>query len=435
MEIKLISEATLTKDGVETPSLSLKFNQMTPDIHHALSSLVNGFEEEPQLASEREQVCFYYYLDLLKKHGLIFYKTPLIELTPFNGSFSYEKSSKGAFSLSRFAVCHSHNGKLIVETPLCAVRAHIHSLEGLRFFYAFCKPLTLEEALREFPQVTSDVVKESFDLLSSASILTSGEESSTSQQWDFHDLFFHSRSRQGRQNAPYGGTFRFKGEIPPPPVVKLCQRTASIALSKPEKELTLPLEQAIGKRRSIREHGDRPITLQQLGEFLYRCAHVKRLFTQGEEEFTTRPYPGGGARYEFELYPIVNQCEGLEQGVYHYHPLEHELCQISALNERAAVFLHDSQKASRKEGSPQVLIVVGARFQRVSWKYQSMAYALILKNLGVLLQTMYLVATAMELAPCALGGGDSDLFCEVMGTDYLEETSVGEFMLGSLSNH
>jgi len=43
---------------------------------------------------------------------------------------------------------------------------------------------------------------------------------------------------------------------------------------------------------------------------------------------------------------------------------------------------------------------------------------------------MYLVATAMDLAPCALGGGDSDLFTKVAGTDYLQESSVGEFMLG-----
>jgi hypothetical protein len=44
---------------------------------------------------------------------------------------------------------------------------------------------------------------------------------------------------------------------------------------------------------------------------------------------------------------------------------------------------------------------------------------------------MYLVATAMDLAPCALGTGDSDYFTKLSGTDYLQETSVGEFILGS----
>jgi hypothetical protein len=44
---------------------------------------------------------------------------------------------------------------------------------------------------------------------------------------------------------------------------------------------------------------------------------------------------------------------------------------------------------------------------------------------------MYLVATAMNLAPCAIGAGNSDLFAAAVGTDYYAETSVGEFILGS----
>ncbi len=59
-----------------------------------------------------------------------------------------------------------------------------------------------------------------------------------------------------------------------------------------------------------------------------------------------------------------------------------------------------------------------------------MAYSLILKHVGVAYQTMYLVATAMGLAPCALGGGNSALFCKVAGTEYWDESSVGEFFLG-----
>jgi oxazoline/thiazoline dehydrogenase len=78
-----------------------------------------------------------------------------------------------------------------------------------------------------------------------------------------------------------------------------------------------------------------------------------------------------------------------------------------------------------------VLITMAARFQRLSWKYESISYSLMLKNVGALFQTMYLVATAMDLAPCALGGGDSDLFARAAGLDYYAETSVGEFLIGS----
>jgi SagB-type dehydrogenase family enzyme len=65
------------------------------------------------------------------------------------------------------------------------------------------------------------------------------------------------------------------------------------------------------------------------------------------------------------------------------------------------------------------------------WKYESMAYSLILKHVGVVYQTMYCVATAMGLAACALGGGDTDAFAAVTGLDYFEEGSVGEFLLGT----
>jgi hypothetical protein len=51
----------------------------------------------------------------------------------------------------------------------------------------------------------------------------------------------------------------------------------------------------------------------------------------------------------------------------------------------------------------------------------------------VLYQTMYLVATAMGLAPCGLGNGDADMSARVLGLDYLRESSVGDFLLGSRS--
>ena len=48
---------------------------------------------------------------------------------------------------------------------------------------------------------------------------------------------------------------------------------------------------------------------------------------------------------------------------------------------------------------------------------------------------MYLVATAMELSPCALGAGESPQTCRSLGIDFINEAPVGEFILsGRLSN-
>ena len=148
--------------------------------------------------------------------------------------------------------------------------------------------------------------------------------------------------------------------------------------------------------------------------------------------FAPRPYPAGGALYELELYVVVSACAGLEAGLYHYDPERHRLRWLSADRSELEELLRDAGLAT---GVPrerlQILIVVAARFSRIAWKYASIAYSVILKDVGVLYQTMYLAATAMGLAPCAVGCGDADRFARTAGTDYYTETSVGEFLLGS----
>ena len=50
--------------------------------------------------------------------------------------------------------------------------------------------------------------------------------------------------------------------------------------------------------------------------------------------------------------------------------------------------------------------MIAARFGRISWKYSSIAYALILKDVGCMIQAFYLAATDMGLGGCAIGTGN-----------------------------
>jgi SagB-type dehydrogenase family enzyme len=193
-------------------------------------------------------------------------------------------------------------------------------------------------------------------------------------------------------------------------------------------------------RRSLRAYGDQPVTTRQLGEFLYRVARVKSLRQVEVEtphgpvtfDMAARPFPSGGSLYELEFYLAVQACDGLDPGLYRYHPQLHRLAKICDETAEVNHLIHDaSSSAAIPEASVQVVVILTARFSRLTWKYSSIAYALILKHVGVVYQTMYLTATAMGLAPCALGGGDSDLFARASGVDYYDESSVGEFLLGS----
>ena len=76
------------------------------------------------------------------------------------------------------------------------------------------------------------------------------------------------------------------------------------------------------------------------------------------------------------------------------------------------------------------MITIAARFGRMSWKYSSIAYALILKDVGVLTQTLYLIATDMELGGCAIGIANIDLFARLTGLKFHVEGPVGQFAIG-----
>ena len=52
------------------------------------------------------------------------------------------------------------------------------------------------------------------------------------------------------------------------------------------------------------------------------------------------------------------------------------------------------------------------------------------KDVGVLLQTLYLMATDMGLGGCAVGTNNIDLFEKMTGIDFHIEGPVGQFALG-----
>lgn len=248
------------------------------------------------------------------------------------------------------------------------------------------------------------------------------------EQWSPHELWFHRGSRAGHHDLPYGATGWAEGRFPPLPARRPPWPGAPVQLPVPEAGApAMPLGAALRARRSLRTADERaPLTVAGLGEFLYLSAAADT----GGPGGALRASPSGGGLHALELYPVVRTVDGLPGGMYHYDPYGHLLEPVPARPATVRRLLADATAATGG-AAPQVLLVVSARFGRVMWKYRSMAYALVLKDLGALLQTMYLVATATGLAPCALGTGDADLFALATGLDPLAESSVGEFALSS----
>ena len=258
--------------------------------------------------------------------------------------------------------------------------------------------------------------------------------------WDFHDLLFHTRSTQGRHANPAGGVYPHDGVTPQLPPVRPLWPGEKIDLGRfpsAHAATSSPLAKLLRERHSTRSFDDqRPIAFAELAQFLDGTARVLARGTSNDTEsspvleYAVRPYPSAGASYELELYLAVDKCEGLERGMYHYDAEGHVLVRIATRAPYFEALLREAQFAMGVSATPQIVIIITARFGRVSWKYSSIAYSLILKDVGVLLQTFYLEAAALGLGGCAVGTTDIELFAKMTGLAFHAEGPVGQFVLG-----
>jgi SagB-type dehydrogenase family enzyme len=402
---------------------------------------------------------WYYHLEELARRGWLLISANaggelLATLAPVVDSFSLTAGPlpDRPHVLSRFCYLRRRGADFFLESPLSPVRIVVHDGRAAALIQALGKPATAGELAARVPSLPAEAAAALLALLARSGMAVAvGEEGKAPEDadpvllsWEFHDLLFHARSRVGRHDAPVGAMFPMVGRLPQPPALKPPAGVETIDLYCPDLEQLArqdpPFVQVQEQRRSIREYAAEPITARQLGEFLYRVARVKDCFAMDvptshgpvRMEFAARPYPAGGSLYELEVYPVVNACQGLASGLYHYDAAHHRLERLAVRTAEVEMLLFDMAQATGiAPDHMQVVLAVTARFPRLAWKYSMLAYALTLKHVGVLYQTMYLAATAMRLAPCGVGAGDSDLFARAAGIDYYAEPAVGEFLLGS----
>lgn len=367
-------------------------------------------------------------------------------LDPLSPPYAFRTvATEGAFRLSRFTCLRREGAEMVVECPLGAGRVRLGTGAAAAMAGLLAAPRTTDGLAGAVAGVTAPTAAAFLELLVNAGAAFAcdadgglpEDHREALRQWEFHDLLFHARSRAGRHDQPVGGTFRFCGRIEPLPAVKPPMSERRIPLYRPDPAAEdMPFTAVLDHRRSLRRCGAGPMRAEVLGEFLYRAARVQDVMPAAPDqgmlyESSHRPCASGGATHSIDLYLAVRRVAGVEPGFYHYAPLDHVLEHLDGLAGAPERMVAMAVGAAGLAQPPDVLITLASRFARVAWKYQTIAYSVILKDAGVLIQQMYLVATALDLAPSAIGAGDPDLFAEAAGTDYYAESSVAEFILSS----
>ncbi|MFI2425090.1 SagB family peptide dehydrogenase [Streptomyces sp. NPDC018955] len=362
--------------------------------------------------------------------------------------------------LSRFAFLRSEGQGFVLESPTSLHRVVLHGPEASWVIGMLGRPVTVDEVAAGVP-LTVQTVSEIITLLVATGMVVparTGEEEAPAggpavpdfaedrdpalRTWSAVDLLFHSRSTLGRHDADFGATYPLAEVMPPSPPVKPLPEGPRTDLPKPSlSEVAAadpPLTTVLEERRSIRSYGTDRLTVAALGEFLYRALRVRGVREHSgdglpPDAYTDRPYPSGGRAYELEFYLTVRDCAGVPPGIHYYAPLEHRLIRIGDAEKEPAVSerLEEARIVAGLAEPPSVVFTITSRLHRLSWKYSGLAYALTLKHVGAVTQNMYLIATAMGLAPCALGSGDVELAARTTGTDWRVEPGVGGFALGT----
>ncbi|MGB3440615.1 MAG: SagB family peptide dehydrogenase [Actinophytocola sp.] len=389
---------------------------------------------------------------VVRSLGLKETATPLLSAVPLSPGDVLELpgiDDKQPVRLSRFAIVRETGGELVVESPLSHHRVVLHRPLTTWVVGALGRPTTAS-AIAQGINVTRGLMTEMLAYLVATGMVVTGETGRARpvfaedtdpdlRTWSPHDLLFHSRSRLGRHDDAAGAAFRNVSDLPPLPVVRPVPAGTRFPLHQPDLSVPAPgelsLTEAVEQRHSVREFADDGPSVHQLGELLFRTARVR---SQTEAvgaggvryRVSERPYPSAGSLYELDLYLTVDRCDGLPRGIYHYDPEGHALTLVNENAAHADELLDSAMVQLGTSGRPPTLITMTARMGRLSWVYDGIAYATTLKHVGVLQQTMYLVATMLGLAPCAVATGDSEMATAAFGLDWPAEVSVGEFVVG-----
>lgn len=182
----------------------------------------------------------------------------------------------------------------------------------------------------------------------------------------------------------------------------------------------------VPRRRSQRSETLGPITLDELAAVL----GGSYLASEQPDGTPRRPVPSAGALYPLEVYVIPIAVNGLDVGVYHYHPFRHQLHVIAPL---VWADLRGTVVDPSVLETAAALVVITAVFWRSRFKYGARGLRFALLEAGHLAQNALLVAAALGLAALPLGGFYDRRLDGLVMADGLDESTVHALVLGGAS--
>jgi SagB-type dehydrogenase family enzyme len=223
-----------------------------------------------------------------------------------------------------------------------------------------------------------------------------------------------------RLSIDFSKTGQSRGQIPPPIEKPVHANAVRIDLPPADQWKTISrvdIQTAIRERRSHREFRSEPLTLEELSFLLWATQGVRE---RASDFSAFRMVPSAGCRHALETYLCVLNVAGLEQGIYRYLPLEHQLV-VESLEKGVSAKITAAALNQTFIREASVTFIWTAIPSRMEWRYDIAAHKVIAIDAGHVCQNLYLSCSAIQAGTCAVAAYHQDLMDELVRVDGEEE--------------
>ncbi|MBT8380066.1 MAG: SagB/ThcOx family dehydrogenase [Ignavibacteria bacterium] len=173
-----------------------------------------------------------------------------------------------------------------------------------------------------------------------------------------------------------------------------------IELPAPNHSGKISVEEALLKRRSIRDYTDNPLSLSDISQILWAAQGITG------ERYDFRTAPSAGGLYPLEIYVASSNVKDLGNSLYKYRPKNNTLVKISDGDKR-----QDMSNAALGQDAidnSSAIILITAVYERTSVKYGSRAERYAHIEVGAVVQNIYIQSVSIGLGTVMIGAFKDD---------------------------
>ncbi len=189
------------------------------------------------------------------------------------------------------------------------------------------------------------------------------------------------------------------------------------------------LDALIARRRSCRAFAPAPLDEESFGGILHAAyGIVDRAETTPGWGLFRRAVPSAGGLYPLDVYVAAERVDGIEDGVYRYVPVAHELEPISAAAPLAVLRAQLLQPELTRNANALIFLTV--EFARTLSKYGPRGYRYILLECGHVAENICLASAERGLETLCMGGFSDDGVNAALGLDGAQNAVIYAVAVG-----